>query len=247
MITMRSVALLAVAFGLTTATGVAQTTTTPAAPPAPRAIRAVRTPNAAFALQMAYRTIGMAEARGASGRYLDAARTHYRAALGKATTAAAASVHEAMAAASLARAALDERPIPTPRDLPAPPALPSPGPRPPRGPRGRFNAEAVAHDAALESTPEANDLARAAVDADIAGERAVFGGDREEGMRQHRIAHDLAGAVRQLAQADHPQAFPTQMRRPMMLPPGMPGRPGGGPQTFRRVGFDEDADLDEGT
>jgi hypothetical protein len=175
----------------------------------------------------------MAEARGASGRYLDAARTHYRAALGKVSSAPAAAVHEAMASASLARAAIDERPFPTPRDLPAPPAA-SPGPNaggpPGRGPGrgGRFDPATIARDAGIQNTAEAKQLAQAAVDANIAGDRAAFGGNREEGMRQYRMARDLAMAVRQLAQADHPDAFPTNntRRRPMMGPPGMgPGGP----------------------
>ncbi len=218
--TMRLVGLLLVSAGLTTAVAGAQSV--PTRPP-------MRQPNAAFALRIAYRAIGMAEARGAGGKYLDAARAHYRSALGKATTAAAAASHEAGAAAALARAALDERPLPAPRDLPSPPALPSPGPVAGgfghRGSGGRFDPERVARDAALENTPEASDLAKAAVDADIAGERAVFSGNRDDGMRAHRLASDLAAAVRQLASADHPQSFPAQRRRPMgFRPPGGPLR-----------------------
>jgi hypothetical protein len=171
-----------------------------------------RAPDPAVALRVAYRTIGAAEARGAGGRYLDAARTHYRAALGKLTASPLAAAHEARAAAALARAALDERPLPTPRDLPSPPPLTSPAPPM----RGRFDPEALARSAALENTPEANDLAKAALEADVAGERAAFAGNREEGLRQRRLARDLAAAVHLLADADHPQPVPTQRRRPMM-------------------------------
>lgn len=257
-ISMRLAGSLLVAVGITTLAASAQTA------PAGGQVR-MRAPNPAFALRLAYRAIGAAEARGAGGRYLDAARTHYRNALGRAGSAAAAAAHEAGAAAALARAALDERPLPAPRDIPAPPPLPSPGPamgpRPgmtraaPPGPAmgpgpgrnvtfmargggrgfgkhhfgGRFNPEALARDAKRAATPEASDLAKAAVDADIAGERAVFGGNREDGMRQHKLARDLASAVRQLADAEHPLPHPPQhgMRRPMSFGPGP--TPGGGP------------------
>ena len=79
----------------------------------------------------------------------------------------------------------------------------------------------------LQNTPEANDLARNALEANIAHERALFAGNRDEGMRQRRLARDLSSAVRMLASADHPEAFPQprQMRRPMS-PPGAPGTPG---------------------
>jgi len=221
--TTRLLGLLLTTVALTTAVGSAQTAPPPMGmpmrPPMGMPMRMPQAPNAPLALGIAYRAIGAAEARGAGGRYLDAARSHYRAALGKASASPAAAAHEASAAAALARAALDERPLPTPRDLPAPPPLASPPPGPGRGGfgvRGRFDPAALARDAALEGTPEANDLAKAAVDADIAGERAVFGGNHDDGMRQHRLAHDLASAVRELASADHPQATPRRMRMPMM-------------------------------
>jgi len=229
--TTRLLGLLMTAVALTTAVGAAQT---PPAPPAGMPLPHVLTrppmrmplaPNAPLALRIAYRAIGAAEARGAGGRYLDAARSHYRAALGKASASPAAAAHEASAAAALARAALDERPLPAPRDLPTPPPMPSPLPGGGMrgafpwpggfGERGRFDPAALARDASLEGTPEANDLAKAALDANIAGERAVFGGNRDEGMRQHRLAHDLASAVRELASADHPQTVPRRMRMPM--------------------------------
>lgn len=210
----RSLSLLFLAVGLTTATGVAQ--------PAPPGIALpVREPNPALVLRMAYRTIGAAEARGAGGRFLDAARTHYRAALGRAASSPPAAAHEAGAAAALARAALDERPLPVPRDLPPPPPLPAlpagrPGPFGPHGPV-RFDPEALARDAALENTPEATDVAKAALEAEVAGERAAFAGNHDEGMRQHRLARDLAAAVRELARADHPPAQPQRRRMPLSL------------------------------
>ena len=208
--------LVLVSIGLTTASGAAQ-------PAPPRGM--VQAPNAAAALHLAYRAIGAAEARGAGGRYLDAARTHYRAALGKATTSPISALHEAGAAAALARAALDGRPLPAPRDLPSPPPLPSPAPGGRFGQRfgPRFDPEALARDAALENTPEANDLAKAALDADIAGERAAFAGNRDEGIRQHRLARDLAVAVRALASADHPQPVPQRRRMPLSFGPPVLG------------------------
>jgi hypothetical protein len=89
----------------------------------------LRSADAALPLNMAYREIGRAEQAGATGYLVEAARTHYRGAMtrfGKNDAAGAAA--EAGLASDLARAALDERPAPTPptpRDLPAPPALPS--------------------------------------------------------------------------------------------------------------------------
>lgn len=206
---MRVVGLLQIWLALTTGAGNAQPAPT-RTPPGP--------PSAAFALRMAYRAIGAAEARGAGGRYLEAARAHYRSALGKATTAAVAAAHEAGAAAALARAALDERPSPAPRDLPSPPPLPSPAPGARFGDwRERFDPAALARDTALVNAPEANEFAKAAIEADIAGERALFAGNGEEGMRLRRLASDLAAAVRQLADAEHPPSFPRQRRMPMSL------------------------------
>jgi hypothetical protein len=113
-----------VAFGGSTA--LAQT----AAPPgnAPRAARPAV--DAAYPLGMAYRDIGRAEQAGATGHYIDAARTHYRAGLdryGRKDDAGAAA--ESRVASDLARAALDERPAVErtgPKDVPAPPS-PRPG------------------------------------------------------------------------------------------------------------------------
>src|ERR1700727_632252 len=71
-----SLALAAVAFA--GAVGVAAAQNAPA-PKTPVATRAVH--DATFPLNMAYRTIGHAEQAGASGHFIDAARTHYRSAL----------------------------------------------------------------------------------------------------------------------------------------------------------------------
>ena len=102
---------------------------TPPAPPAPPAAHRVMS-DSAFALGAAYRTIGRAEQAGATGHYIDAARSHYRSAYdrhGRNDDAGAAA--EANVALDLARVALDEHP-PTPytgpKDIPAPPT-PRPG------------------------------------------------------------------------------------------------------------------------
>ncbi|HEX3551312.1 MAG TPA: hypothetical protein VHT53_13090 [Candidatus Elarobacter sp.] len=101
----------------------------PAASGAPRAITRPA-PDPALPLMMAYRAIGRAEQAGATGHFIDAARTHYRGALARygrndGTGASA----EASLASDLARAATDERPrtaMPGPKDVPPPP---SPRPR----------------------------------------------------------------------------------------------------------------------
>jgi hypothetical protein len=91
---------------------------------APRAVRPAI--DAAYPLGAAYRDIGRAEQAGATGHYIDAARTHYRAGLdryGRNDDAGAAA--EARVASDLARAALDERPAVErsgPKDVPAPPS-----------------------------------------------------------------------------------------------------------------------------
>ncbi len=191
--------------------GSAVAQTAPAAPSAPPAARAAFAERAAsFALRGAYRTIGDAEARGAS-TYLDAAKTHYRDAIARLGRHDAGAASEAMAAAALARASIAEHPVPAPRDIPAPPALAAAGPR---GMDGRFDATRLAADAKLANTAEVRDLAQKAVDADVARTHADFSGNREEAMRQGRIASSLAMAVRSLAMADHPRAFPGPRRRP---------------------------------
>jgi hypothetical protein len=73
------------------------------------------------------------------------------------------------------------------------------------------------------------------MDADAARSRALFAGNREDAMRQGRLAMDLSLAVRMLASADHPEAFPRPMRRPMDGRPGM--RPPGAPGAARGTGM----------
>jgi hypothetical protein len=78
---------------------------------------------------------------------------------------------------------------------------------------GRFDAATVARDAKLANSPEVTDLAQRALDADIAHTRAAFAGNIDEAMRDARLAGALALAVRSLAYADHPEAFPQPVRR----------------------------------
>jgi hypothetical protein len=89
---------------------------------------------------------------------------------------------------------------------------PMPGGPPPGGPgeRGPFDAMRLAADAKLAGTPEAQNLAQKALDADVARTKAEFGGNMDEAMRQGRLASELALAVRSLARAEHP---PTERRR----------------------------------
>ncbi|HYW52505.1 MAG TPA: hypothetical protein VE826_00975 [Dongiaceae bacterium] len=101
------------------------------APPANPQAMPRRVPDSAYALGAAYRDIGRAENAGATGHYIDAARTHYRSALDRRgrndETGASA---EARLASDLARVAVDERPANAstgPKDVPAPPT-PRPGP-----------------------------------------------------------------------------------------------------------------------
>jgi hypothetical protein len=127
--------------------------TPPANPPAgappgtaPQTLRVpamfrARVMDSAFALGMAYREIGRAENAGATGHYIDAARTHYRSAIarhGRNDDAGASA--EARLASDLARVALDERPANArtgPKDIPAPPT-----PRPSQA-RGRDGATVI--------------------------------------------------------------------------------------------------------
>jgi hypothetical protein len=108
----------------------------PPAPPANPQAMPRRVMDPAFALGAAYHEIGRAENAGATGHYIDAARTHYRSAIDRHgrndDTGAAA---EARLATDLARVAIDERPAnaPTgPKDVPAPPT-PRPVPGAPAG------------------------------------------------------------------------------------------------------------------
>jgi hypothetical protein len=82
------------------------------------------------------------------------------------------------------------------------------------GMMGRFDATRLAADAKLANTAEARDLAQKALDADTARTHADFSGNRDEAMRQGRIASALAMAVRSLALADHPRTFSGPHRRP---------------------------------
>jgi hypothetical protein len=68
-----------------------------------------------------------------------------------------------------------------------------------RGDRGGDGIENLEKLAALANTDEAKHLATDALNANMASERAAFAGNREEAMRQHRLAGALAGAVRALA------------------------------------------------
>jgi hypothetical protein len=223
-------------------TGIAGAQSAPVAAPSPAASAAPAgqpwlANRAAFALRAAYRTIGIAETRGASP-YLDAAKEHYRDALARLGRHDAGAPFAAAAAVALARAAIAEHPLPAPRDIPAPPALaerpwggapgdgaPGDGPRPwgrpgmgpgprPHRPRGGFDAAALARDAALAGTAEAKDLAQKAVDADVARTRAEFSGTRVEAQRQGRLAGALAQAVRALARVEHPPALRARGRLP---------------------------------
>jgi hypothetical protein len=83
-----------------------------------------RVRDSAFALSGAYREIGRAENAGASGHYVDAARSHYRSALARHDrNDDAGAAAEARLASDLARVAVDERPrnASGPKDVPAPP------------------------------------------------------------------------------------------------------------------------------
>jgi hypothetical protein len=112
-------------------------------PPANAQALPRRVMDSAYALGAAYREIGRAENAGATGHYIDAARTHYRSAIDRHNrnddTGAAA---EARFASDLARVAIDERPANAPsgpKDVPAPPT-PRPvsgGPLPDGPPRMR--------------------------------------------------------------------------------------------------------------
>jgi hypothetical protein len=126
-------ALAAVAFVAASSAASAQNAPAPHAPAAARPAR-----DATFPLNMAYHEIGRAELAGATGHYIDAARTHYRSGLDKyGRNDPAGAAGDAMVATDLARAALDERPRPAPvlpKDIPAPP---TPAARAFRGGQGR--------------------------------------------------------------------------------------------------------------
>ena len=114
-----------------------------AAPPANPQAMPRRVVDSAYALGAAYRDIGRAENAGATGHYIDAARTHYRSAIdrrGRSDEVGASA--EARFASDLARVAVDERPAnaPTgPKDVPAPPTpRPVPGGSPDGAPMIRI-------------------------------------------------------------------------------------------------------------
>jgi len=256
---------VALTLGLLASSAAASAQTLP--PPTTRA--AVRVPDARLPLTMAYRAIGLAEAFGASGHYLDAAREHYRGALaryGHGDQPGAGA--EARLAGDLARVALAERPLPTPHDLPAPPApaadmsapktmtgVAAMGPGGGCGPcamrrgmrgrgRGAVGIAEVGRLLKIENTPEAHALADAAFAADQAAVKAAYGGDLPTARRQKRIADALGSAVRDLAMLDHPELrqrphFPG-MRRPM----GPGAGPGGAHAAFAPDLDDEDGGDD---
>ena len=73
----------------------------------------------------------------------------------------------------------------------------------------------LAHLASIANTDEAKRLANDALNANLASERAAFAGNRQEAMRQHRLAGDLAGAVRALASLNMtPRRGATQQTAP---------------------------------
>jgi hypothetical protein len=205
---------------------------------------------------MAYRTLGIAEAFGASGHYIDAARDHYRGALARlGHNDVAGAGAEARLAADLARVALADRPFPTPHDLPAPPAAAprspqvaagGPGPMGGAGGHGAWGGGSRGHRGGhrgggmrgvslaevgrllkIENTPEAHALADAAFAASQTAQKAEFGGDLRTAMRQRRVAGALGAAVRDLALLDHPELRRHPGFGRMHRGPGGPGGPGG--------------------
>jgi hypothetical protein len=192
-----------------------------------------RTFEAVEPLRAAYRHIGLAEALGASSRYLESARAHYRAAL---TSYQQHDLRKAIAQAhvaeDLARVALVGH-QPTPRNLPAPP---SPAPHAPgqggfapggrvgfgghdvahrdferpgqgfRGPRRAHGVDIVelAEIERRDNSAEVHQLVSDALAATSAAQRAALAGDVAGAARQDRIAAALAAAARSLAFADAP-------------------------------------------
>ncbi len=193
----------------------------------------------ARALARAYRAIGEAEALNGRSPYIAEARSHYTGAYARYRRGdAIGTTAEAMAAAALAQAALDDRPPYAPRGLEAPPtpaprarsARPAPGmPDLPRlqeitrlrgmpgiAMMGRFDASSLQALVTLENTPEVRTLAERANAAAANAQRATASNDREGARRQERLAHDLAQAVRGITAADHPNQPPGRMpRRPL--------------------------------
>jgi hypothetical protein len=172
------------------------------------AARAEETPRKpVLFLNVAYHAIGRAEALGAQGRYLDAARRHYRAALDRfGRRDRAGAVAEAHVAWNLADAAIDEHPIPAPNDIPAPPALTMALGFQHRLPQSLDTAR-LAMLLKIENTAEAHELANSALDANIASQRADLASNVQEAKRERMLGFHLAAAVRSLAYADHPELF----------------------------------------
>lgn len=189
-----------------------------------------RTFDAAGPLRTAYRRIGLAEALGASGRYLESARAHYR------TAFTSYQQHDMRVAIAQARVAEDLTRValvghePTPRNLPAPP---SPAPRAaararfPEGgsdrsrqafrhPRRAHGVDVVelAEIQRRDNNAEVHQLVSDAVAATSAAQRAALAGDVNGAERQNRIAVDLAAAARSLAFADAPAPVRSSAPRP---------------------------------
>lgn len=78
----------------------------------------------------------------------------------------------------------------------------------------------LAHLATLANTDEAKHLANDALSANLASQRAAFAGNREEAMRQSRLSHDLADAVRALASLN----MKPRTQTPATLKSGQAGR-----------------------
>jgi len=193
---------------------------------------AVRQVDAVMPLRMAYREIGLAEALGASGRYLESARAHYRAGLAANGTDARRAAGEARVAGDLARIALRRTSAPVPHDLPAPPAAKARGAdggpmqgrssaeaRRPGGPAGRrpgfggprrggfrghagVDPVALAELAKRDQSPEVKQLITDALAAQNAAQQAAIAGNVEEARRQMRVGGALAHAAHDLVFAN---------------------------------------------
>jgi hypothetical protein len=260
-------ALVALAFAATSATAVAQTNPAPsAAPHGPRAMH--RMPSARLPLMMAYRTLGIAEAFGASGHYLDAARDHYRSALarlGRNDEAGAGA--EARLAADLARVALAEHPMPAPHDLPSPPPPATPphamamGPAPggPQaggwgghrggqgggqhqgGHRGGFGRHGVSlAEIGMLLKVENTPEAHALADAAFAADQAAAKAAFAGDLRQSARQHRIAGALGAAVRDLAQLDHPELRHRPGFGPGVHRGGPGGpgGPGALGAPGTD---------
>jgi len=94
-----------------------------------------------------------------------------------------------------------------------------------------FNATRLAALLKIENSPEARQLAQAAVDANEAGQRAALAGNVELASRQTRVSGDLQAAVRDLAIMNHPELARRRAPGPMgprMRAPLSPGAPSPG-------------------